>query len=100
MGEPKLLLLDEPTRSLDAAATQRFVALLADYLAVTPDAAVLIATHQPENVAALCRRLLVLREGYPVAQGAPTALLAAAGLPAGDSAAENLRRLYTHMVGI
>lgn len=100
LPQPTVLLLDEPTRSLDATATHRFVALLADYLAVTPDAAALIATHQPETVATLCRRLLILREGYPVAQGAPAALLAAAGLPAGSSAAEDLRRLYAHWIGV
>ncbi|MCS7038482.1 MAG: ABC transporter ATP-binding protein [Anaerolineae bacterium] len=100
LPQPTVLLLDEPTRSLDVAANRRFVDLLRDYLAMTPEAAVLIATHQPEAVAALCRRLLVLREGHAVAQDAPAALLAAAGLPAGPSAAEDLRRLYVHWVGV
>lgn len=99
LPQPRVLLLDEPTRNLDAAAVRRLGDLLRDYLSANPDAAVLIATHQPETVATLCRRVLVLREGRPVAQGTPAALLAAAGLPAGSSEAEDLRRLYVHWVG-
>ena len=99
LPQPKVLLLDEPTRSLDAAATHRFGELLRDHLTTTPEAGVLLATHQPETVAALCSRLLVLRHGHLVGQGTPSAWLAAAGLPAGPTAADELRRLYIHMVG-
>ncbi len=97
---PPVLLLDEPTRSLDAAATHRLLDLLRDHLATMPDAGILLATHQPDVVASLCSRLLVLREGHAIAQGAPATLLADAGLPAEEAIAEGLRRLYVRMVGV
>jgi ABC-2 type transport system ATP-binding protein len=99
LPQPPVLLLDEPTRGLDAAATHRLVDLLRDHLATTPEAGILLATHQPEAVAALSSRVLVLRDGYPIGQGTPAALLATAGLPTGPTAADELRRLYLHMVG-
>jgi ABC-type multidrug transport system ATPase subunit len=46
LGAPAVLLLDEPTRSLDAAATARLWAALDR----RPEVAVLIATHRAEDV--------------------------------------------------
>ena len=53
IGEPPLLLLDEPTRSLDDAATE----LLWAAIERRPDAAVLIATHRPDDVARCDREI-------------------------------------------
>jgi ABC-2 type transport system ATP-binding protein len=47
LGEPRLLLLDEPTRSLDAGAVER----LWGALDRRPQAAVLFATHHADDVA-------------------------------------------------
>ena len=46
LGDPSLLLLDEPTRSLDAAATARLWAALERRQRI----AVLIATHRPDDL--------------------------------------------------
>ena len=53
LGEPRLLLLDEPTRSLDAGAIER----LWGALDRRPDVAVLVATHRPEDVERCGRQL-------------------------------------------
>ena len=57
IGEPPLLLLDEPTRSLDEAATE----LLWAAIERRPDAAVLIATHRPDDVARCDREIQLSR---------------------------------------
>ena len=46
LGDPRLLVLDEPTRSLDADAVERLWAALDR----RPDGAVLIATHRQDDL--------------------------------------------------
>ncbi len=53
LGEPPLLLLDEPTRSLDGDAVER----LWTALERRRNTAVLLATHRPEDVARCDRRV-------------------------------------------
>jgi ABC-type multidrug transport system ATPase subunit len=53
IGEPSLLLLDEPTRSLDSEATDRFWAALER----RPQTAVLIATHDEVDLGRCHRRI-------------------------------------------
>jgi ABC-2 type transport system ATP-binding protein len=53
LGSPRLLLLDEPTRSLDDAARER----LWDAIDRRPDAALMIATHRDEDTARCQRHL-------------------------------------------
>ncbi len=67
VGEPPLLLLDEPTRGLDYAAKERLVQILTR-LAGTGHAIVL-ATHDVELVAQVATRVVVLAEGEVVADG-------------------------------
>lgn len=55
LGDPVQVILDEPTRSLDAEALQRFWAALDR----RPDTAVLIATHREEDFRR-CRRYIDL----------------------------------------
>lgn len=99
LHRPAVLLLDEPTRSLDPAAAAHFLDLLHRYLAETPTASVLLSTHRLDAVAPGCRRLWILAEGQLRGDGAPAGLLAQAGLSAGDSAQDDLARLYTHFTG-
>lgn len=61
LGEPPLLLLDEPTSNLDLAAREEFVALLAALRA--EGKALLFSSHRPEEVAALADRVLCLKAG-------------------------------------
>jgi ABC-2 type transport system ATP-binding protein len=60
LGDPEILVLDEPTTGLDP--TQR--ANLRHTLSViAADSVVLLSTHQTEDVAALCERVVVLAQG-------------------------------------
>ncbi len=60
LGSPELLVLDEPTAGLDPAQRGRLRDLLGR---VGETATVLISTHQTEDVAALCERVVVLDQG-------------------------------------
>jgi ABC-2 type transport system ATP-binding protein len=60
LGEPDFLVLDEPTTGLDPAQRAR----LRDILSTAGQTRTLVlSTHQTEDVAALCERVVVLDEG-------------------------------------
>ena len=60
LGRPELLVLDEPTAGLDPAQRGRLRDVLGE---AGESATVLISTHQTEDVAALCERVVVLDGG-------------------------------------
>lgn len=60
LGEPCVLLLDEPTTGLDPEQRVRLRSLISDH---GRDRAVLLSTHQTEDVASLCQRVIVLTDG-------------------------------------
>lgn len=62
LGDPQVLLLDEPTRSLDPDAAARAHGLIRR-LASESGTTVVLATHHPAEAAALCRRVAILVEG-------------------------------------
>lgn len=99
LHRPPVLLLDEPTRSLDPTAAAEFLALLQRYLTETPGASVLLATHRLDAIAPFCRRLIILKNGALAADGSPEALLRQANLRPQSSAVENLAALYAHHAG-
>ncbi len=99
LHRPAVLLLDEPTRSLDPTAAAHFLALLQRYVSETPTASVLLSTHRLDSVAPYCHRLWILADGHLAGDGNPAGLLSQAGMSAGDSAQEDLARLYTHFTG-
>jgi energy-coupling factor transport system ATP-binding protein len=68
--EPALVCLDEPTRGMDRSAKRELAALLNGL-----DAAVLVATHDPEFAAALAQRVLLMSDGELVADAPATELL-------------------------
>ncbi|NUT41121.1 MAG: ATP-binding cassette domain-containing protein [Thermoactinospora sp.] len=88
LGEPELLILDEPTVGLDPSQRVRFRSLVSRLGA---GRTVLLSTHQTEDVAALCERVAVMREGRVVFEGTPGELAAVASGQVWISAAEPSR---------
>ncbi|MHB8454307.1 MAG: ABC transporter ATP-binding protein [Acidiferrobacterales bacterium] len=74
MNEPDLLLLDEPTASLDPDTADRIRGYLMSYKART-DSTILLATHNMIEVERLCSDVIMMRRGRIVDQGAPLTLL-------------------------
>jgi ABC-2 type transport system ATP-binding protein len=60
LGRPRLLVLDEPTTGLDPEQRAALRSTLAE---IGREAVVLMATHQTEDIAALCERVVVLDSG-------------------------------------
>jgi ABC-type multidrug transport system ATPase subunit len=69
-GDPRILIVDEPTAGLDPEERQRFYRLLAE---LSVGRVVLLSTHIVDDVATLCPRLAVIRSGSVVADTTPTA---------------------------
>jgi energy-coupling factor transport system ATP-binding protein len=66
-----VVCLDEPTRGMDRRRKAELAALLREL-----GAAVLVATHDPEFVAAFAERVVLLGEGEVIADGSPAEILA------------------------
>ncbi|MEU6998391.1 ABC transporter ATP-binding protein [Nonomuraea sp. NPDC046570] len=75
LGRPDLLILDEPTVGLDPEQRMRFRAVVSK---VGESRTVLLSTHQTEDVAALCERVVVMDGGSAVFDGTPGGLAATA----------------------
>lgn len=86
LNEPELLLMDEPTASLDPASADRVRSYLDDYRRRT-GATLLLASHNMQEVERLCQTVLMLREGRIVDQGPPAELTARYGR-------ENLEQVF------
>ena len=63
-GPPAVVCLDEPTRGMDRTHKHELARLLCGI-----DAAVLVATHDPEFVAEFADRVVLLADGAPIADG-------------------------------
>jgi ABC-2 type transport system ATP-binding protein len=74
LGFPKVLLLDEPTRSLDPVAARRFREFLRDEIVGRQGCTVLLATHNSEEALDLCDRVGVLDKGRMITLGQPREL--------------------------
>jgi ABC-2 type transport system ATP-binding protein len=75
LGKPELLILDEPTAGLDPEQRLRFRELLSD---LPGDPVIVLSTHQADDIAAICPRVIVLLQGRVQFAGAPAELAAAA----------------------
>ena len=67
-GNPRLMIVDEPTAGLDPEERLRFYYLLAG---LAESRIIIMSTHIVEDVAVLCPRFGVIREGRLVAQTTP-----------------------------
>ena len=75
LGSPDLLVLDEPTAGLDPEQRLRFRELLSTS---AQGSTVVLSTHQTEDVAALCQRVVVMHGGIIHYDGTPGGLAALA----------------------
>lgn len=79
LARPALLLLDEPTRSLDPLAARAFRAFIREELVGRQGCTVVLATHMAEEAFDVCDRVVVLDRGRVVAEGSAARLAAAHG---------------------
>jgi len=73
IGNPELIIVDEPTAGLDPEERNRFLNLLA---AIGDNVVVILSTHIVDDVADLCPLMAVLANGRVQLQGKPTDLIA------------------------
>ncbi len=73
-GNPRLVIVDEPTAGLDPEERHRFYRLLAE---LAKDRIILLSTHIVEDVATLCQRMAVINNGRVVIDTTPRAARAA-----------------------
>lgn len=67
-GEPRIIIVDEPTAGLDPEERLRFYYLLAE---LAENRLVIMSTHIVEDVAVLCSRFAVIKHGRLVAETTP-----------------------------
>ncbi len=67
-GDPRLIIVDEPTAGLDPEERLRFYRLLSE---LAESRIVLLSTHIVEDVAVLCPRFAVIRQGRLIANTTP-----------------------------
>lgn len=73
LADPPVLLLDEPTSNLDAATRDEFIDLLVQLR--NAGKTLLFTSHHADEVERLAERVLILRDGRLVADGAPAEVL-------------------------
>ena len=68
IGNPKLLIVDEPTAGLDPAERVRFLNLLAE---LGENSVVLLSTHIVDDVSELCTNMAIIDEGEILLEAEP-----------------------------
>lgn len=71
LGQPKLIIVDEPTAGLDPAERNRFNLLLSE---ISAEVIVILSTHLVEDVYNLCSQLAIIQEGRILASGNPRSM--------------------------
>ncbi|MCQ9638741.1 ABC transporter ATP-binding protein [Chryseobacterium sp. WG14] len=74
LGDPKIIIVDEPTAGLDPEERNRFNTLLND---ISQDVIVILSTHLVEDVRNLCSEMAVMSHGQILRKGNPGKLMAA-----------------------
>jgi ABC-2 type transport system ATP-binding protein len=72
IGNPQLIIVDEPTAGLDPEERNRFLNLLAE---IGESVVVILSTHIVEDVSDLCHRMAVLADGRVQVEGSPQELI-------------------------
>jgi ABC-type multidrug transport system ATPase subunit len=74
LGNPSLIIVDEPTAGLDPAERVRFLNLLSE---IGENSVVILSTHIVEDVAELCQRMAIIARGQILLEAEPLAAIAA-----------------------
>ncbi len=72
LGDPKLIIVDEPTAGLDPEERNRFLNFLSE---IGSNVVVLLSTHIVEDVRNLCTRMAILAGGTVLSEGVPEDLI-------------------------
>lgn len=73
LGDPTVIIVDEPTAGLDPFERQRFLNLLSD---IAEDKIVILSTHIVEDVYDVCSDMAILGDGEVITRGAPDEMIA------------------------
>lgn len=76
IGNPQLIIVDEPTAGLDPAERVRFLNLLSE---LGEDSVVILSTHIVADVRELCTNMAIIREGAIIFEGQPQTAVEALG---------------------
>ena len=87
LGEPSLLILDEPTSGMDPIQTKE---LREHLIGAAKERAVLVSSHAVADLEAMAARVAVLRDGTLVALGTPREVMEVAGASSLDAAVVKL----------
>jgi ABC-type multidrug transport system ATPase subunit len=68
LGDPKLMIVDEPTAGLDPAERVRFLNLLSE---LGENSVVILSTHIVEDVSELCTRMAIINQGTILLEAVP-----------------------------
>ena len=90
LNKPRLLLLDEPTASLDPDVADWIRGMFETYQRES-GATILLASHNMPEVERLCSHVYVMSNGRIVAEGAPSALISQYGR-------NNMEEVFLHIV--
>jgi ABC-2 type transport system ATP-binding protein len=74
IGDPRLIIVDEPTAGLDPAERVRFLNLLSE---LGENAVVILSTHIVEDVSDLCQRMAIIHRGQILLEAEPQAAVEA-----------------------
>jgi ABC-type multidrug transport system ATPase subunit len=72
LGDPKLIIVDEPTAGLDPEERNRFHNLLSE---IGENVVIILSTHIVEDVSDLCSQMAIMNQGRIAAKGSPSELV-------------------------
>ena len=72
LGNPKLIIVDEPTAGLDPTERNRFLNLLSS---IGSDVIVILSTHIVDDVSELCSQMAMISNGELILEGPPQAAI-------------------------